>query len=785
MLKNIFVFLMFLTMTVASANAGTWKLHNAYMSSKIQNAYDTGDKVYYLNGGALYQFDKETKQTVWLNRQNKLSSSQISRIFYDWENNLLFVAFLDANLDIIDADGNVYNVSNIKDAVFNVRNYTFKEGSVLDTYASDAINDITFAHGIAYVAVSYGYLTIDESTKRVLRNVDLSTTYPNININSVAVMGNTLAFLTNNNCYYGPVDSENPFEDYQRSTGSFTGCRMYPINENSVFVLATNALYNYDFSAGSPSLSGLVNAGPSSVQKSTTGFIANFAGQNFYYTIDETGKTATKASSALGFATSYPMGNGDIWINDANGLHVKNGEENYKMNSLTTNEPYWLKYNAAMDKLYVSVSARNGKNNTGATPANVINTYDGIEWVNATPYVASGSGYEFVFDPFDPYTYVRASWSSGIHKVTNDQLVNNYNKSNTGSMIGTYKAHPAFDNYGNLWVVSPYGSSCPWTAVMPRDKYLQNTKTGWFVPSGFTSMKVNALQASRFIVAKKNNMKIFCDCDFLSPTLNMQGHIRCFDNGNEDPMVDDYRLVNISSFVDQDNKQIKWAYLLHMEEDNDGMIWTGYLGGLFVFDPETVFDDYPRAIRPIVTKFDEGQGPLCEGYNVYDVGVTSDNKKWIATNNGVYFVSADGTEVYNHFTTANSDIPSDLVYSVECDTIHNRVYIYTDNGFAEYIVNGDAAALNYDATYAFPNPVEPDFTGMVKIDKLMENSYVTITDRNGQVMAQMGPVVGSAFWDCSGSDGNRVPTGVYNVYAAQGGQPQATGKPLTTIMVIR
>ena len=265
----------------------------------------------------------------------------------------------------------------------------------------------------------------------------------------------------------------------------------------------------------------------------------------------------------------------------------------------------------------------------------------------------------------------------------------------------------------------------------------------------------------------------------------MQGSIRCFDNGNMDPTIDEYRLVNIYSFVDQNSRKITWPYLLHMEEDNNGLIWVGYMGGLFVFDPDVVFDNAPRAMRPFVSKFEEGSGVLCEGCNVYDVGVTRDNKKWIATNYGVYFVSPDGTEIYNHFTVDNSDIPSNLVYSVECDTIHDRVYIFTDNGFAEYIDNGDAAAVNFDETYAFPNPVEPDFTGMVKIAKLMENSYVTITDRTGQVVAQMGPVMGGALWDCSGPDGNRVPTGVYNVYAAQGGQPSTTGTPVTTIMVIR
>jgi hypothetical protein len=206
---------------------------------------------------------------------------------------------------------------------------------------------------------------------------------------------------------------------------------------------------------------------------------------------------------------------------------------------------------------------------------------------------------------------------------------------------------------------------------------------------------------------------------------------------------------------------------------------------LFTFDPNVVFDDTPRAIRPYATKFDEGKGYLCDGYSVYDVGVTRDNKKWLATNNGVYYVSADGSEVYNHFTTENSDLPSDLVYSIECDTIHDCVYVFTDNGFAEYVADGDAAAVNFNDTYAFPNPVEPDFTGMVKIAKLMENSYVTITDRTGQVVVQMGPVMGSALWNCCGPDGERVPTGVYNVYATQGSQQSTVGTPLTTIMVIR
>lgn len=779
--------LLFLVLASATTDAATWKVHNCFMSSKIQNVYDTGDMVYYVNAGALYQFDKSTTKTTVLNEHNKLTGSQVSQIYYDWQNQLLFVAYLDANIDIIDADGKVYNVNNLKKAIVSVRNYTITPIDGLTSYTGKTVNDITFADGIAYVTVDYGYVTIDESSKRLTNNVTLA--HDNVtNINSVAVIGNKMVFLTDTYCYYGAKGAADPINSFSKFSGSFRGSRMYPIDDNSLFALNSSSLYRYNFSTSSPGKTQLVAKAPTSVQKTSTGFIANFAGQNFYYTIDPTGQTATMVTATASFASSCPTGNGDVWINDTNGLHVQGSSTNYKMNTMTTDEPYWLKYNAALDKLYAGTSALNGRNRTNPNnqAENIINSFDGINWQNVTPYstAASYGGYEFEFNPFDPTTYVRATWSSGLQRVKNDSRVYTYTSSN--SRIGTYKAHPAFDNYGNLWVVSSFGNaSCP-VAVLPKAKFDKSSvvKTDWFQPSGLLALNTEHMQRSRFIISKKNNVKIYCDCDN-DDNIPSCSFIHVWDNDNVDPTVNNYRFATIKSFVDQNNRQISWNYILHMEQDNDGMIWAGYMDGLFVFDPEDVFDEHPKAIRPVTTKSSEGKGVLCEGYNVYDIGVTRNNEKWIATTNGVYYVSPDGSELYNHFTTENSDLPSNVVYSVECDTIHDRVYVFTDNGFAEYIADGDAAALDFNGVYAFPSPVEPDFTGMVKITGLMENSYVTITNRNGYVVARMGPVMGSTFWDVCGTDGERVPTGLYKVYAAQGSQPSTTGDPQATIMVIK
>ena len=74
---------------------------------------------------------------------------------------------------------------------------------------------------------------------------------------------------------------------------------------------------------------------------------------------------------------------------------------------------------------------------------------------------------------------------------------------------------------------------------------------------------------------------------------------------------------------------------------------------------------------------------------------------------------------------------------------------------------------------------------MIKIAGLMENSFVTVTDRNNNVVANFGPVMGSAFWDGSDANGERVPTGIYNIYAAQGAQPAINGAPHATVMIIK
>ena len=91
----------------------------------------------------------------------------------------------------------------------------------------------------------------------------------------------------------------------------------------------------------------------------------------------------------------------------------------------------------------------------------------------------------------------------------------------------------------------------------------------------------------------------------------------------------------------------------------------------------------------------------------------------------------------------------------------------TANGFLEYMSDVTPGAANYDDVYAFPNPVRPDFTGLLTITGLMSDSHLTIVNAQGETVRQWQSDGGTATWDCCDTSGNRMPTGLYTVYASQ------------------
>ena len=124
-------------------------------------------------------------------------------------------------------------------------------------------------------------------------------------------------------------------------------------------------------------------------------------------------------------------------------------------------------------------------------------------------------------------------------------------------------------------------------------------------------------------------------------------------------------------------------------------------------------------------------------------------------------------EAIHHFTTDNSPLPSNEVRSIATDETTGLVYIGTQKGLVAYQSDATQAqpSFNESKVRAYPNPVRPDYQGYIRIDGLMMDSQVKITDSYGSLIHEGTSIGGSFSWNGQNSQGQRVASGVYHVMA--------------------
>ena len=160
---------------------------------------------------------------------------------------------------------------------------------------------------------------------------------------------------------------------------------------------------------------------------------------------------------------------------------------------------------------------------------------------------------------------------------------------------------------------------------------------------------------------------------------------------------------------------------------------------------------------------------LLSGLDITAIAVDNANRKWIGTNNnGLYVVSNDNIVEEHHFTTSNSSILSNVIQSIIIDNKTGKVFIGTDKGLCSYQSEASETNedMNKDNVWAYPNPVRPEYRGMITITGLSFNADVKITTSNGVLVAQGRSTGGSFLWDGNDLKGKRVASGIYMVQTA-------------------
>lgn len=368
--------------------------------------------------------------------------------------------------------------------------------------------------------------------------------------------------------------------------------------------------------------------------------------------------------------------------------------------------------------------------------------------------------FEVEIDPADDSHWYAAA-VPGLYEYKNGKVVKNYYWENSIiERATTVKPHnidysevttAKFDNEGNLWLIQGWAST-PCIIKLDRKgtfkqfihkELLHSETTSWVMPSRLDF--------------DSRGLLWFVNRDWRTPALASY-------NINTD------ELTVYKEFVNEDANEVNLVYGRCWAEDKDRNIWFGTDVGPIVLLAEDISSG-GTVFQQIKVPRDDGTNLadyLLAGVDVNCMAVDGGNRKWFGTSRqGIYVISSDNLKEIHHFTAANSGLLSDNIESIAIDDTAGEVYIGTTKGLCSYA--GDATegreSLEKDDVYAYPNPVEPDYTGPITIVGLTYGAEIQITTSSGQLVAEGRSNGGMFRWDGTDLKGRRVASGVYMVMA--------------------
>lgn len=799
MLRKFFVLLLLLTSIIfhswSQPPVGQWEVYPT-RSTTASVVFDSGDDlVYFMSGNNLFSYDKSSNEIESYNAGNYLSDSNIKNIYYNYLKNYLLVIYENSNIDLIYPDKRVVNIPDLKNTIM---------------MSSKSINDVFFDTNRIYVATDFGLMIINDEKYEIYESYMYGKT-----LTKVAVAGNTIFIVADGLLYRATIQPS--MYDFNKNWTVIEFISqpqnikyLYSINDTHLFVSydEKSSIYNIEKN----SLTEQTEASAmlyyaNSLTDTPTGFLATFTENLRFFSHDVTDddklvlleqKNIKESSVKGGYCSSYDNER-TIWCSSASGLSHFSIEGStftwlmepafYNTSNVTT--PHIIQvYN---NKVYVKNSGQNyyTTNQSDPTQISVLDCstrqwqtltldnviYDG----NSNRKGALRSSYNISFSPSEDGVFFVGSWFDGVHKFKGSEYVGNYNQYNSPlrhpyAMAAT---NSDFDTDGNLWAELIFNSagSTSILGCLPKDKNMLSPdeikESDWITYDiGFNS---NVGFFSDLLVAKRSSFCFVVHGATLNPTRltvvnRSSGERRIF-----------------SQFTDQDGSSVGSGILNFRcaTEDINGNVWLGTSSGPIVLSNiSNIMNTNYRCTRVKVPRNDgtDYADYLLEDETINTIVVDGANRKWLGTaNSGVYLVSEDGTEILQQYTTDNSLLPSNCIYSMDINDETGELFVVTDAGVASYRSDVSNASDDYSNVYAFPNPVRPDYSGWITISGLMENSLVKITDVAGNLFYETYSNGGTVTWDGRTRDGARVKTGVYLVYASQSGGSSGV---VTKIMVV-
>ena len=396
----------------------------------------------------------------------------------------------------------------------------------------------------------------------------------------------------------------------------------------------------------------------------------------------------------------------------------------------------------------------------------IIQVYDGNDWMTYEENIGDKTGYRYIdincldVMPGNPQ-YVIAGGRSGMYEFNDGKLVRYHNKDNSplrgafdrGNELGNEYvliSGMKFDNNGHLWVLNNQTQGVTLLEFDP----VENKWTDHH----------NKILTNDNGIGKHTFRSLFIDSRGLLWFVNdnwVEPAVFCCDMSND-------AIVKYDSFVNQDGQRYSVSWITCVCEDKEGNIWVGTDKGTFMIQKNEIGESSVTFYQVKIPRNDGSNFAdyLLNNVSISAIAIDGGNRKWFGSDNaGVFLMSADNMEQLQSFTTSNSKLISDNIAYISINPTSGEVFFLSDKGLCSYQsdANNPAETMDNDEVRAYPNPVTPDYTGLITVTGLTYDADVKITSSNGALIAEGRSNGGMFTWDGCDRQGRRVASGVYMV----------------------
>lgn len=752
----------------AQLAVGKWK--DCFSYYELHKVLQAGDRIYASANGGLMYYDLGDLTVNRMNKTTILNDAGISTFAYDQQTRTLVVAYSNANIDLVRNDKAI-NISDIK------RN---------NIGGNKNINNIRFKDRCAYLACGFGIVVLDLVRNEIKETFYLGTDGTYLNINDIAFTDSLIVAATDNGIMYASLS--NPYLNISNNWTRDESSLLAGLTVSKLEVDAGGRLIALATTAGSDTAvyreSATLTFAPL-----TSGNICNIKHSRNQLFVCHSDRLAIYDAQ---YALQDEIGDIDwmkMEVNDAElcsdgrlwlahrwaALASVELDNNLRINTFYPQGPandnsYSL--TAFDNDLMVCPGGHSTTYTSNYLPANLFTMRNG-EWnVLEDPdnlLYGITDIIHVAVNPRNNEERLAASWGRGIVEITGNKVTNVYNSSNSDGTLepyveGTFSTLRtggiAYDGKGNAWITN---------SLKANGLVVKRNDGTW--QSFNTLAMVGGSDIDHIIWDSIKDLKLFW---------GRANKIFVHDGTGK------------MAYIDPNNgAKLETSTIGALAQDHNGNLWIGTNKGIkAVYNLSNAFQNGGEGERSPITCSnilynENGINEYLMAYeSITAIVVDGANRKWVGTSTGgLYLLSANGLEQIEHFTAANSPLFSDKILSLAIMPWSGELFIVTDKGMQSYRTTATYAFSEpMDDIHAFPNPVRPDYDGLIAIKGFTRNALVHITDAAGNTVYSTRANGGQAVWNGCTLSGKRVASGVYYVFASA---EDGSMRSATKILVIK